>query len=73
MKLPQQQEIIYMDGLGKLSVGSRNYLKPVVKPNKDVTIKVAELPVLSDVGIAPAQLQHYRCLGQKPRHRWKWR
>lgn len=42
MKLPQQQEIIYMDGLGKLSVGSRNYLKPVVKPNKDVTIKVAK-------------------------------
>lgn len=42
MKLPQQKERIYMDGLGRVSTGSRRYAKHVAKPNRDVTIKVTK-------------------------------
>lgn len=37
-----------MDGLGRVSTGSRNYIKPVAKPNKDVTIKSKKYELVID-------------------------
>lgn len=48
VNLPQQKERIYMDGLGRVSTGPKNYVKSVAKPNKDGTIKAKKYGLVID-------------------------